>query len=453
MRAQSEPINPPDPVINTFLFDDDILSNITARKPLAVQSTLTPTRNGYRIALYCSLLGLVLRLAILFGTGLNHKHDRFEMISVAATFAHTGSLANAYMSMPTGPTAHVAPLYPILIGTLFRVFGEGEAGENIRQSLACAISSLRAGLLVLLVLALGLGEGTAIAAGLLGALYIGAFDTELKGDWEGPLAGVLLLALVLWGYRMIAQRTPGPRESLAHGAAWGTALLVTPSLALVLVGLAELAFVVRYRKDPRRMAVALLCCGLGVLAALSPWIVRNYVRLGGFVWGRDNFGLELSVSNGPGAHWSNPDNSRRIYSTHPSRYKPEAQKVAAMGEIAYNQERKEQAIHWIRDNPGEFARLTAQRAFHFWFPSGRNLAHFTALSILTSAAFVGLVILARRRSPAFAIVTVIWLSYPLLYYVIQWSSRYRLPIDWTLLLSAAVAVHAMWPAKSRMVMK
>ena len=27
------------------------------------------------------------------------------------------------------------------------------------------------------------------------------------------------------------------------------------------------------------MAVALLCCGLGVLAALSPWIVRNYMTV------------------------------------------------------------------------------------------------------------------------------------------------------------------------------
>src|SRR5712692_7012550 len=31
-RAQSDPISPPDPVMSTFLFDDDILSNIARRR-------------------------------------------------------------------------------------------------------------------------------------------------------------------------------------------------------------------------------------------------------------------------------------------------------------------------------------------------------------------------------------------------------------------------------------
>ena len=35
---------------------------------------------------------------------------------------------------------------------------------------------------------------------------------------------------------------------------------------------------------------------------------------------------------------------------------------------------------------------------------------------------------------------VIWVMYPLTYYVIQWSSRYRQPIEWTLILCASVAL-------------
>jgi hypothetical protein len=407
------------------------------------------SRKGNLLALSCFVLALVLRLGILFGTGLNHKQDRFEMITVATTFAHTGMIANAYMAMPTGPTAHVAPLYPILVGSLYRIFGDGETGENIRQSVACVISSLRAALLVLLALAFGLGEGVALAAGLLGVVYIGAFDTELKGDWEGPFAGVLLMLLVLWGYRTLSQRTPAPLEAVLYGLLWGIALLVAPALLPVGVGLAAVAFLARYRKDRGRVITALGGCALGTVVALSPWIIRNYTQLGGFVWGRDNFGLELSVSNGPGANWSNPENRPRIFSMHPSRYRPAAERLAAMGELAFNEERKQEAIRWIKANPGEFARLTFQRTLHFWFPSGRNAAHGAVLALVTLMAWAGLALLWRAGNPAFAIVAAVWVMYPLTYYVIQWSSRYRLPIDWSLLLCAGVAASALWQTVRR----
>lgn len=398
------------------------------------------SRNAYRLALFCFLLASLIRLAILFGTGLNHKQDHFEMVSVASAFASTGTIANPYMSMPTGPTAHVAPLYPILIGTVYRIFGQGETGENVRQILACLVAGLRSGLLVLVAVSLGL-EGSALTAGLLGAIYIGAFDTELKGDWEGPLAGVLLLLLILWGCRLLRdRRTPSLLEGFAYGIASGVALLVAPALAPVLAGLLALAFLARYRDGLSRIAAPLLCCVAAVILTLAPWIARNYAVLGGFVWGRDNFGLELSISNGPGAHWSNPKNSLRIFSNHPSRYRPEAEKLAAMGELAYNADRRRQAVEWIRQNPAEFLRLTSLRAVHFWFPTGRNDLHTVVLAILTLIAFAGFALLRRAPGPAFSIVAVVWLTYPAMYYLIQWSSRYRLPIDWSLLLCAAVVL-------------
>jgi hypothetical protein len=115
-----------------------------------------------------------------------------------------------------------------------------------------------------------------------------------------------------------------------------------------------------------------------------------------------------------------------------------------MGELAFNEERKQEAVRWIKDNPGEFARLTFQRALHFWFPAGRNAAHGAVLALLTLMAWAGLAILWRGGNAAFPIVAAVWLTYPLTYYVIQWSSRYRLPIDWSLLLCAGVALHTAW---------
>jgi hypothetical protein len=126
---------------------------------------------------------------------------------------------------------------------------------------------------------------------------------------------------------------------------------------------------------------------------------------------------------------------------HPSRYRPATEKLLAQGEIAFNEDRKREAIEWIRSHPQQFASMTAQRTIHFWFPPGRNRAHALALAGFTLLAFAGLFILWRQRSPAFAITAVVWVMYPLLYYIIQWSSRYRQPIDWSLILCAGVAVY------------
>jgi hypothetical protein len=399
------------------------------------------SNNTKRIALLCFAFALIVRFGILFGAGIYRYHIRAEMDSVALTFARTGEIGNAYMALPTGPTAHTAPLYPMLVGSIYRVFGDGETGERIKQILSSINSSLRSPLLVLLALALGLGPDVALAAGVVSALYIGAFETELKGDWEGPLAANVLILLVLWGHRLMHQRVPSAAEGLIYGVAWGVALLISPSLLPVAVGFAVLAVWMRVHRAPRRTAIAVVFFATGCGLALTPWIVRNYIALGGFVWGRDNFGLELSVSNGPGAHWSNPQNRPRIFSMHPSRYLPAAERLRVQGELAFNRDRQREAIDWIRNNPLRFARLTALRTIHFWFPFGRNVAHSAALVIFGLMAFAGLRILYRDSAPAFAIVAVVWGTYPLVYYIIQWSSRYRQPIDWSLILCASVFVN------------
>jgi hypothetical protein len=255
------------------------------------------------------------------------------------------------------------------------------------------------------------------------------------------MAANVLILLVLWGYRLAWRRIPNLLAALGYGLAWGVALLISPSLLPVGIGLGIAAGAAAFKKGPGAVVAALACFAAGCVLALSPWIIRNYIALGGFVWGRDNFGLELSLSNGPGAHWSNPLNRPRIFSMHPSRYRPAAEKLLAQGELAFNQDRKREAWEWIKENPREFARLTLQRFIHFWFPSGRNRAHQMALAGFTLLAFAGLEILRRKGNPAFMMTVVIWVMYPLAYYIIQWSSRYRQPIDWTLVFCASVAIY------------
>jgi hypothetical protein len=108
----------------------------------------------------------------------------------------------------------------------------------------------------------------------------------------------------------------------------------------------------------------------------------------------------------------------------------------------FNADRKRDAMEWISTHRAEFLGLTWQRIVHFWFPTGRNSIHQGALALFTLLAFTGLALLARMQSPAFWFAAVIWMTYPLTYYIIQWSSRYRQPMDWSLILAAGVAIQA-----------
>ena len=47
-----------------------------------------------------------------------------EPTNVALRLAHDWTLADPYSALPTGPTAHVSPLFPIYLATLLRAFGQ-----------------------------------------------------------------------------------------------------------------------------------------------------------------------------------------------------------------------------------------------------------------------------------------------------------------------------------------
>jgi len=119
-----------------------------------------------------------------------------------------------------------------------------------------------------------------------------------------------------------------------------------------------------------------------------------------------------------------------------------------LGEATYNRMRLREAMSWINNNRSRFLWLTAQRLVAFWFPnsSGNPLKQghlsrsewvaygFTLLSV------PGLLLLWRNRNRA-AVVFSFGLSLdPLMYYLTQFSPRYRHPILWATLLPGSYVV-------------
>jgi hypothetical protein len=393
----------------------------------------------WRACILVFVVALLFRLGLVAATNQIHQFPRKEMVRIAMVFAARGELADPFAA-PTGPTALASPVYPIFLGTIFRIFGTGVAAEVVKCLLTSAVSALRCALIPWLAVCLGLSLRTGMIGGLMSAFYVGALATDIKGDWAEAYAATAMVALFFAAIRIWGDGRLNLRRAAALGFWWGLTLLLSPALASVL-GSFILVGAVRFLRESPRQYVQFVAV-LGVVAALviSPWPIRNAIRLGSPIWAKDNFGIMLLNSNHPGAGWDVFGNEAFIETTTPSWVPAVALKLKAVGEVAYDKSQAEEAKRWIRDNPETFARLVALRAFHFWFPPGQNVVHTVLEWSLTLVSIAGLYLLYGKHRAAALLILGIWLLYPPVYYIMLWSSRYRYPINWTLMLTAAVAI-------------
>jgi hypothetical protein len=199
------------------------------------------------------------------------------------------------------------------------------------------------------------------------------------------------------------------------------------------------------RPMPRVQKLAL---ALMPFAVISPWLVRNYEVFHHIVLIRDNLGTELWNSNNACATFSFKINRSINCFQHPNESLAEASKVRAMGEYDYNQEKLREALAWIKDNPGKFAELTKQRFLAFWFftPgrgyfSGGHIPASILMIWLTAPLSVGGLWLLSKNQRNTAGICLVWLIlFPVIYYIIQFTPRYRYPIWWASLLPASFIV-------------
>ena len=417
--------------------------------------TLRPV--PWRACLLVFVAGLLFRLGCVAVTDQIHWFPRKEMVRIAIVFAERGELADPFAA-PTGPTALAPPVYPIFLGLIFRTFGTGVAAEVVKCGLTSAVSALRWALLPWLAVCLGLSLRIGMIAGLTGAFYIGALVTDIKGDWAEAYVATALVVFFLTAIRISIAGTSrlNLRSAAVLGFWCGFALLLSPALASIM-GVFVLVGALRFlRESPRQYVQFVVVLGLVAALVISPWPIRNAIRLGSPIWAKDNFGIMLLNSNHPGAGWDVFGNEVFIEQTTPSWQPSVALKLKAVGEVAYDKAQAQEAIQWIRSNPKAFAHLVALRAFHFWFPTGQNVVHTVLELCLTLVSMIGLYLLYFRHRAAALLILGIWLLYPPVYYIMLWSSRYRYPINWTLIFTAAVAIsqalsamHARWGSGQR----
>jgi hypothetical protein len=165
--------------------------------------------------------------------------------------------------------------------------------------------------------------------------------------------------------------------------------------------------------------------------------LRNYRVLGGFVWTRSDFPLEVWVSNNDYARPNLNDNEQAGLRYHPSDNEELRGMIRNVGELAYQRKLRGEALQWIKSHPRQFMWLTLQRMYYFWFPEMKRPVQTLALALITLASIPGLIfLLMRRQLVGYGLLTVL-LAYPVVYYIVQSHPRYVYPIQWTLYLLAA----------------
>jgi 4-amino-4-deoxy-L-arabinose transferase-like glycosyltransferase len=350
----------------------------------------------------------------------------FEMGRIGRSLAQGQGFSNPFNDT-TGPTAWEPPLYPFLIGGVFRVFGVYSRASAIFLLSLNSIFSALTCIPIFLIAKRCFNEKVAVSTAWTWALLPSVIFWCTRWVWETSLAA-LLLAIIFW-LTLILEEKDGMKPWLQFALLWGVAALTNTAL---LSFLPVSGLWIWYRRDRRgkRSLGGVILAALLFAACVTPWLLRNYRTFGQLVFIRSNFGAELRLGNGPGA-----DGTWMDY-LHPTKNVLEMRRFRELGELAYVAERKREAITYIREDHGRFARLSLKRFVYYWggLPKGSSSfasgflgnSLFLASSVL---AFWGLGRALRQHKPGTWLFFWLILSYPLVYYFVFPHPRYRHPIE------------------------
>jgi len=93
-----------------------------------------------------------------------------ESTRTAAAILKYGEFRDPFIPMPTGPTAHVAPAYPLLYSAVVKTFGTGQPTWWAIRLITLAAYALQLALLPLLAIELGFAPLVGVVAAGLGSL-------------------------------------------------------------------------------------------------------------------------------------------------------------------------------------------------------------------------------------------------------------------------------------------
>jgi len=381
--------------------------------------------------------GLVLGLALLlrafagwFSLSRTPKDWFFsrglEMGYMANSLVHGQGLSSPF-GYPTGPTAMFAPVYPLLVAGLFRMFGSYSMGAAIAVLVLQIAASLLVIWLMMVVARREFGERVALIAGLIWTLSTPLWFVPTI-FWDTSLTLCVLMGLILLGLKV--RRGAGWKLWAGFGAFCGVAGMANPALVPLLVAV---FLVVGWRGKLQSVMLGAVM----FLLVFSVWPIRNARVMHAFVPLRTAAGLDFWMGNHAGASGYLETADFPIYNH------AEFADYQRMGEVTYTKSKGDAAVSYVVAHPRIFVGLTARRVLRFWAGTGTRGGSplFSVHAVITTVlGFIGMWMLVRRRRWALALLLGVPLVlFPVPYYVTHAEFRFRLVVDPILTLLAAFA--------------
>jgi hypothetical protein len=361
----------------------------------------------------------------------SNGHLGAEYFNIARSLAAGDGFANPF-DRPTGPTAWMPPVLPLLLAGTLRLCGGSRDAVMVVVIVFQDFVLIGTGLLVLGLARQPPGRGGAWAAL---ALFLAALLWDFHSwfqfthdSWLVLLVLDLLLAWFCWGR---------PLERWWTAAGWGLlgglCALVNPIVGWTW-GVLSLSAGFR-RRDWPRLAAALGGAGL----ALLPWTVRNYQVFGRLVPVKSNAAYELYQSQ---CLQRDGLIQRRTFTHFPGRGgTPEGQEYTALGESAYLERKRDQFVQAVRADPLDYLDRVACRFLGatLWYEpfdrgAGTGRPWLLWLSrFLHPLPFLGLLLLVgtalwdRLTRAQWAVIGV-YLLYLLPYIAVSYYERYGTPL-------------------------
>jgi len=376
------------------------------------------------------LLRLVVVLFVLFRYPPGWLYTRGNEMGFLAKSLLAGLGLSSPFGVPTGPTAFIAPVYPILIAGIFKFFGIDSVASAVVILLAQTAAALVTIWLMMRIVRTLFNERAALIAGLIWAcapplLFIPTIF------WDTSFAICALTALIA----LVLELRPVPSKFAWAGLGVFCGLIALLNSALVFTLAALLLWLVAQSSRDTRARCLLAVCTFAIV--FSPWPIRNERVFHAFIPLRTTVGEELWMGNH--AH-STGFLDESLFPTYNA---AELAQYRQMGELSYTRNKSALAMNYIRQNPGAFVALSTRRVIRFWTGTGtQNGSPLFAIyaTFTTLFGLIGLWQLFRGRRYAIAACFAIpLLLFPLPYYITHAEFRYRLIIDPLLTILAAYA--------------
>ena len=310
----------------------------------------------------------------------------------------------------TGPTAWLAPVYPMVVAASFLVFGIQTPSAAMAMATFNAVCSALTGVVVYLLAKQLASEKAATIAGWLWELSpsIAMMPFIL---WDTSLSALALSVALLQTLRLLA----GEHRSWGIcGGCWGLAALVNPALCAPFPFIAVLL-----ARRGKLRSVGIMTAFL--LLFIFPWTLRDYAVLHKWIPIRSNGLTEVYFANCG-------------FETHPLGNSMEYQRL---GEAEFTSRTSHKLFNFVVSHPFVMLRSSFMRAPRFWV---NPLDLWQMPWMIALLALLGMLFTWRDSKLLAQCLLAVLAIYPLIYYVSQVVSRYRHPIDPVMYALAGVAL-------------